>query len=147
MSQPARPTRVNRKAVLLRAVPRRMSEASARIAPAPAQMPSIRRDDRLRAGAHRLHQVARHAGEGQQAGHVELGQRADDLVHVAAGAEVLAGAGDDDGLDVVGIGQRAEQVAQLGVGIEGQRVLALGRFSVSVATPSRRPRTGKWLAR
>ena len=40
MSQPARPTRVNKNAVLLRAVPSRMSDASARIAPAPAQMPS-----------------------------------------------------------------------------------------------------------
>ena len=41
MSQPASPTRVNRNAVLLRAVPRRMSEASASMAPAPAQMPSM----------------------------------------------------------------------------------------------------------
>ena len=40
MSQPARPTRVNRKAVWLRAVPRRRSDAMARIAPAPAQTPS-----------------------------------------------------------------------------------------------------------
>ncbi len=41
MSQPARPTRVNRKAILLRAVPKRMSDANASMAPAPAQMPSI----------------------------------------------------------------------------------------------------------
>ena len=41
MSQPASPTRLNRKAVLLRAVPKRRSEAMATIAPAPAQMPSI----------------------------------------------------------------------------------------------------------
>jgi hypothetical protein len=40
MSQPARPTRANRKAVLVRVVPRRRSDAIARIAPAPAQMPS-----------------------------------------------------------------------------------------------------------
>gem|GEM_PF-5205476 len=40
MSQPARPTRVNRKAVLLRAVPRRRSETMATMAPAPAQTPS-----------------------------------------------------------------------------------------------------------
>ena len=40
MSQPASPTRVNRKAVLLRAVPRRRSDAIARMAPAPAQTPS-----------------------------------------------------------------------------------------------------------
>ena len=36
MSQPASPTRVKRKAVLARAVPKRKSDAMARIAPAPA---------------------------------------------------------------------------------------------------------------
>ena len=41
MSQPARPTRLNRKAVLLRAVPRRRSEDIATMAPAPAHTPSI----------------------------------------------------------------------------------------------------------
>ena len=41
MSQPARPTRVNRKATLLRAVPMRRSDAIATIAPAPAHTPSI----------------------------------------------------------------------------------------------------------
>ncbi|KAG0916435.1 hypothetical protein G6F31_021354 [Rhizopus arrhizus] len=40
MSAPARPTRVNRKAVRAAGVPRRMSDASATIAPAPAQTPS-----------------------------------------------------------------------------------------------------------
>ena len=41
MSQPARPTRLNRNATLASAVPMRMSEAMAMIAPAPAQTPSI----------------------------------------------------------------------------------------------------------
>ncbi len=41
MSQPASPTRLNKNAVLLRDVPRRMSEASASKAPAPAQTPSM----------------------------------------------------------------------------------------------------------
>ena len=40
MSQPARPTRVNRNAVFACGVPKRRSDASATIAPAPAQMPS-----------------------------------------------------------------------------------------------------------
>jgi len=40
MSQPASPTRLNRNAVLLRAVPSRRSLAIATIAPAPAQTPS-----------------------------------------------------------------------------------------------------------
>src|SRR3546814_1342444 len=41
ISAPARPTRVNRKAVLVRGVASRRSEAMARMAPAPAQMPSM----------------------------------------------------------------------------------------------------------
>jgi hypothetical protein len=41
MSAPASPTRVNRNAVLVAGVPRRMSQASAIMAPAPAQMPSM----------------------------------------------------------------------------------------------------------
>ena len=40
MSAPAKPTRVNKKAVLACAVPKRISAASAIIAPAPAQIPS-----------------------------------------------------------------------------------------------------------
>jgi hypothetical protein len=41
MSAPARPTRVNRKAVRVSGVPRRKSAARAIIAPAPAQMPGM----------------------------------------------------------------------------------------------------------
>ena len=41
MSAPASPTRTNRNATLLRAVPKRISDAIAMIAPAPAQTPSI----------------------------------------------------------------------------------------------------------
>ena len=41
MSAPASPTRVNKNAVLLAGVPRRRSQASAIMAPAPAQMPSM----------------------------------------------------------------------------------------------------------
>ena len=41
MSAPESPTRTNRKATLLRAVPKRRSAAIAMIAPAPAQMPSM----------------------------------------------------------------------------------------------------------
>ena len=83
-------------------------------------------DDRLRAGAHRLDQIARQAREGEQSFHVARQQRADDLVHVAARREVAAVGREDDGLDVVGAGQRPERVAQLRVRLEGERVLALG---------------------
>jgi hypothetical protein len=37
---------------------------------------------------------------------------------------------------VGGVLQLAEQVAQLRIRLEGERVLAFGRFSVTVATPS-----------
>ncbi len=52
-----------------------------------------RRDDGLAAGAHRLHQLARHRGEPHRPPGVAVEQRADDLVHVAAGAETAARAG------------------------------------------------------
>ncbi len=84
-------------------------------------------DDRLRARAHRLDQVAGHSREGEQPGIVASSCRgADDVVHVAAGAEIAAGAGDDDRLDVVAYDESAEEVAQLRVRVEGQRILALG---------------------
>src|SRR4029079_19033447 len=76
--------------------------------------------------AHRLHQVARHARELEQLRHRHFRQRADDLVHVAAGAEVSAGAGNDDRLGLLFVFQAAEEVAQLGVRLEGQRILLLG---------------------
>jgi len=47
-------------------------------------------------------------------------------VHVAAGAEVAARTGDHHDLHVVGKLQRMKQVAQLGIRVEGERVLALG---------------------
>jgi hypothetical protein len=85
------------------------------------------RDDRLRAMAHRLDEVAGHAREVDEARVVHRRQRADDLVHVAAGAEVAAGAGDDDRAHVARVDEPAEQVAQLRVRVERQRVLARGQ--------------------
>ena len=97
----------------------------AMIAPAPTQTPSTAAIDRLAAVEHRLDEVAGHPGEGEQALHVAADQRADDVVDVAAGAEVAAVRAEDDDVDVVGVGERAEPVAELGVAVEGQRVLAL----------------------
>ena len=57
---------------------------------------------------------------------VHLGQRADDLMDVAARAEIAAGAGDHDGFDLRRVVELAERVAKLGIAVEGQRVLALG---------------------
>ena len=64
-----------------------------------------RGDDRLRAGAHRPDQVAGHAREFEQAVIVHLGQRADDFVDVAAGAEIAARAADHDHLHLAGVGR------------------------------------------
>src|SRR3974390_3721919 len=43
-------------------------------------------------------------------------------MHVAAGAEIAAGAGDNHVLDAVGVSEVAEGVAQLGIGLERQRI-------------------------
>src|SRR5207344_2763565 len=48
-------------------------------------------------------------------------QRADDLVHVAARAEIAAGAVDDNAFYFPG--NRAEEIPQLRVGVEGQGIL------------------------
>jgi hypothetical protein len=50
----------------VRAVPMRMSDAIARIAPAPAQTPSTAATIGCGAGAHRLDQPRRSCGEGEQ---------------------------------------------------------------------------------
>src|SRR3546814_8179840 len=67
-----------------------------------------RGDHGLRTGAHRLHQIARHSGEGEKLGHVHLGERADDLVDVAARAELAACTSDNDRLNILLIDQIAE---------------------------------------
>ena len=55
-----------------------------------------------------------------------LGQRLDDLEHVAAGAEIAALAGQHDRAHVRSVDEAAKQIAQFRIGLEGQRVLALG---------------------
>ena len=98
-------------------------------------------DDGLRAAAHGFHQIARHACEFQQLGHRHFGQRANDVVHVAARAEVAALARHHHHLDVGRVAQAVEQVAQLAIAVEGERVLALGSVeadgadAVRVAVP------------
>jgi hypothetical protein len=57
-------------------------------------------DDGLRAGAHGLDQVAGHAREHQQLGRLQLDQRADDLVHVAAEQKLPPAPDDHHGIDV-----------------------------------------------
>src|SRR3546814_4761487 len=62
----------------------------------------------------RLHEIAGHPGELDQPDGVALEQWPDDLEHVAAGAEVTAGAGDHHRLHFRLVRQRPEEVPQLG---------------------------------
>ena len=59
-----------------------------------------RRDDRLRTGAHRFDEIAGELRKRQESRFVELCERADDFVNIAAGAKIIACASDDDGFDV-----------------------------------------------
>ena len=107
----------------LRACRCRRSDAIARIAPAPAHTPSIAA--MIGCGQARIafttSPVIR--VKSSRSDRVHLDQRPDDLEHVAAGAEIAAGAGDDEGLDGLVLRGGAEDVGDLGVALEGQRVL------------------------
>jgi len=85
-----------------------------------------RRNERLRALPHRLHGLAGHAGKFEQMDRVHLDQRADDLEHVAAGTEIAAFAGEDEGLHLLVLCGSAENIGDLGVALEGERVLLVG---------------------
>jgi hypothetical protein len=103
--------------------------------------------DGLRAHAHGLDQVAGHAGEHQQLGRLQR----------VSGPMISCTSPPEQKLPpspvittpahVAGVDQAAEQVAQLGIAVEGQRILASGRFSVTVATrPSSLQCQPKWRA-
>jgi hypothetical protein len=79
----------------------------------------------LRAGAHGFDEIAGKLRECQQTGHFELGEWPDDFVDVAAGTKIIAGSGYNYGFDVGGIGKRTKKIAQFGVRLERQRILAL----------------------
>ena len=79
-------------------------------------------DDRLRAAAHRLDDIAGHSCEGEEVGHRHSGQRLDDFEDVAARAEIVAGAGQHDRAYVGGMAKIAEEVAQFGIAFECQRI-------------------------
>jgi hypothetical protein len=83
-------------------------------------------DDRDRALAHRPDHVTGHLGEAHQAGGVHLDQLADDLVDVAAAAEALALATDHEHPGVAAVRQLGQEVAEVGVALEGERVQLLG---------------------
>ncbi len=126
MSQPASPTRLNRNAVCACGVAMRKSDAMAMIAPAPAAMPSTAEMIGLPQWSIALTRSPVMRVKASSSFIVHGDQRADDVVHVAAGTEIAAVGQEHDGVDVVGVGQRAKRVAQLGIGFEGQRIFALG---------------------
>jgi hypothetical protein len=88
-----------------------------------------RGDDRLRAGAHRLHQVACHLRESEKclpiARLLHLLQPADDVAHVAAAAEVSAGTGNHHSPDIVYMLECEERIGELAICLESQRILPL----------------------
>ena len=122
MSAPARPTRVKRNENF--AVGRQQPEvARQREHRAGAGGDAVdRRDDRERAVAHRLDDRAAHARELEQLAGGQLLELADDLLDVAARAEAAALPGEDEHARVAAVRQLAEQVAQVGVDVEGERV-------------------------
>jgi hypothetical protein len=126
MSQPARPTRVNRNAVACtwgrNARVRRHRNTGA----GSSENAIDSCNDRLRTQAHLQNKVRRHARELKEFVGSHAGKRTYELVHITAGAEVSAGARDHDRFDFIGRLQAAKESAQLCIGVKGQRVLALG---------------------
>src|SRR5882672_3966992 len=76
--------------------------------------------------AHRLHQVAGHAREFQQLGRRHLGQRPDDLVHVAARAKVFSFSTNNYRLYRRFILESEKQIPELRIRLERERILLLG---------------------
>ena len=74
---------------------------------------------------HCLDEIAGHAREFDQAGHVLLEQRTDDVVDVASGAKVAAAGSEHHRADIVGGRKIPEKIAQFRVAFEGQRVFSL----------------------
>ena len=87
-------------------------------------------------GSHGFDEIACHPCESQQIFHIHFGQRPDDFVHIASGAEIAPRSSDDHNIDVGGICQITEQVSQFCVGIEGQRVFAFGSIESNGGNPA-----------
>ena len=84
--------------------------------------PVDRSDDREGALAHRLHDRARHPREGKEVGRLGALELADDLLHIPAGAEPAPLAREDEHSCVSAVRELAEQVAEVGVDVEGERI-------------------------
>ena len=71
------------------------------------------------------HSFSWHAGESGETLGVHLDQRSDDFEHVAARGEIATGAGHDDGLDFFIHRAGAEEIGELAIALESQRILSL----------------------
>jgi hypothetical protein len=120
MSPPDRPTFVNRNANRPDSLTTRKSAASAT-----GSDTVHRSDDRDRALAHHPDHVAGHLGEPHQIARLHLDELADDFLDVATAAESLAFASDHEDSDVLVMRQLGEQIAQVGVTFERERVQLL----------------------
>ena len=126
MSAPASPTLVKRKANFAERVITRKSAARASTDPAPAAVPWIAAitgtgDSRI---ARTTSPVIR-VNDSSSSGRIWQG-RADDLVDVAPGAEGPALSAQDDHAGVLAVRDLGEEVAQVGVRLEGQGVELVG---------------------
>ncbi len=137
ISHPASPTRVKRNAVLLRAVPRRRSDAMARIAPAPAHTPSIAAmigwgQARMAFTRSPVMRV-----KASRPGILSSVKRADDLVNISARAKIFSRARYDHRLDIAdcAIARNRSRISAYESNVSG--FLRSGRSSVMQATPSR----------
>ena len=126
MSAPDRPTLVKRKRKLADRAQTRKSDASAITAPAPAAVPLTPATTGSGTSRRRCTTAPGHARELQELARLHRHQGADDLLDVAAGAEAAAGTREQHDLDVVVVLDLGQEVAQVGVDVEGQRVEPLG---------------------
>ena len=121
MSAPASPTFVNRNENFAELATIRKSAASASTAPAPAATPLTAAT--IGIGVSRIAlttaPLMRVNSSSSRTHRLEL---ADDLLDVAARAEPAALAGEDEDADVAAVRQLAEQVAEIGVDVERERV-------------------------
>ena len=118
---------MKRNAVLLRAVPTAQVGRHRQDRAGAGADAVDRGDDRLRAGAHRLDQVAGHARERQQLA-ASSAWTSGPMISCTSPPEQKLSPAPVRTTDLArrSRGAGAEQVAQLGVRVEGERVLALG---------------------
>ncbi len=90
-------------------------------------------DDRDGQFSHALDNGSGHAGELEQLVRTHCLQRSDDLVDIATGAKTFPAPGDDQCSAAPVVGELAEQVAEVGVYVEGEGVEHLGSIKYELA--------------